>query len=143
MTASTVGFKTYLVSFLAVSLFSCTTIAPYNEKAYENATSMKAESLNVISNGTDDYNDHSSEIKALKLDMSKAAEFANGLKNNVIVTKMYAMFMNEDNKGSLYGVLEKWREKKNLDRAYVKEMERKIGQQFDQLIDLEQGKFKN
>ena len=89
------------------------TIAPYNEKSYENATLAKAEALNVIEKSNENYGSHEKEVNALKLDMSKAAEFAKGIPNNTIIINMYAIIMRDDKTdlGSLYGVIRLWKEK--------------------------------
>jgi hypothetical protein len=131
------------VIYVAV-LCGCTTIAGYNEKAYENATSAKAEALTLIAKSNQSYTSHEPEVNALKLDMSKAAEFAKGIPKNDTVVRMYAIIMREDKSdlGSLYGVLTRWKEKSTLRPAYIQEISPKIGEEFDQLIQLEQVKNK-
>jgi hypothetical protein len=131
------------VIYVAV-LCGCTTIAAYNEKAYENATSAKAEALTLIAKSNQSYASHEQEVSALKLDMSKADEFAKGIPKNDAVVNMYAIIMREDKNdlGSLYGVLTLWKEKNTLHSAFTQEITTKIGEEFDQLIQLEQGKNK-
>jgi hypothetical protein len=133
-----------LTTLLTATLCGCMTIAPYNEKSYENATSAKAEALNVLEKSNENYISHEPEVNALKLDMSKAAEFAKGIPNNSTVVGMYAIIMRDDKNdfGSLYGVLTLWKDKRTLHPAFVKEVTAKMGEEFDQLIQLEQGKNK-
>jgi hypothetical protein len=127
---------------LAAMLSSCST-AVYNEKAYENVTSLKAEAVSLIDKGTEDYATHTSDVTSLKLATSKAAEFAKGLPNNKFVIDEYAIIMNPANSGSLYGVIALWSRQGKLDQAYVDQMKTKIGEQFDQIVQTEQGKLKN
>jgi hypothetical protein len=134
----------FLTALYVAAFCGCTTIAPYNEKSYENATSAKAEALNVVEKSNENYGLHEQEVNALKLDMSKAAEFAKGIPNNSTVVSMYAIIMRDDKNdlGSLYGVLALWKEKRTLHAAFTKEIATKLGEEFDQLIQLEQGKNK-
>jgi hypothetical protein len=136
--------KSSIAVIYVVALCGCTTIAAYNEKAYENATSAKAEALTLIGESNQSYTSHEQEVNALKLEMSKAAEFAKGIPKNEAVVGMYAIIMREDKNdlGSLYGVLTLWKEKNTLHTAYIQEITTKIGEEFDQLIQLEQGKNK-
>jgi hypothetical protein len=136
--------KLSVPAIYAAALCGCTTIAAYDEKAYENATSAKAEALTLVGKSNQSYTSHEQEVNALKLDMSKAAEFAKGIPKNDAVVGMYAIIMRDDKNdlGSLYGVLTLWKEKNTLHAAFTQEITTKIGEEFDQLIQLEQGKNK-
>jgi hypothetical protein len=82
--------KISLTAIYVAALCGCTTIAAYNEKAYENATSAKAEALTLLVKSNQSYTFYEQEVNALKLDMSKAAEFAKGIPKNDAVVGMYA-----------------------------------------------------
>jgi hypothetical protein len=136
--------STLVLIVFGVSLSACSSIAAYNEKAYENATSAKAEALNIIGKSTEDYNAHKAEIENVKLDVIKAYEFAKGIPKNDAVVKSYEIIINKDGNspGSLFGVISFWKTKGKFSSYYVSEISTKLGKQFDQIISLEQHKNK-
>jgi hypothetical protein len=122
-------------------LAACATISPYNEKAYENATSLKAETITLLGKAGDDYALHQKDVDTLELDASKANEFAKGLSQNTIIVEQYAIVLNE-NGGLLYGALKQWKAKHHLNEIEIREFSAQLGKEFDQIIALEQGKNK-
>jgi hypothetical protein len=123
-------------------VLGCTHISPYNEMSYQFATSTKAEALNIISKATEPYSKHQAEVAALQLDMQKAYEYAHGLPKNEIISKMW-MVVNSETEYSLGGFLQEWKTKSVLDEQYVAQKKIEIGEQFDQIIELESGKNKS
>ena len=129
------------VIVIAATLAACATISPYNEKAYENATSVKAEAIKLLGKANEPYSTHQKDIDTLELDASKANEFAKGLSQNTDIVKQYAIILNQDG-GLLYGALKKWKTKDRLSDVEIAEFSAQLGKQFDQVIGLEQGKNK-
>lgn len=125
----------------AIELTACASISPYNEKAYENATSLKAESLTLLGKAGDDYSLHQKDVDTLELDANKANEYAKGLSQNTLVVEQYAIVLNEHG-GLLYGALNKWKAKRRLNEIEISEFSTQLGKEFDQIIALEQGKNK-
>ena len=63
-------------------LASCTTISPFNQKAYEQATSLKVEALALMDKAITPYATQKQSVDALKLNMEKAYEYVKGLPQN-------------------------------------------------------------
>ena len=143
-------FLVLLVSApLIFFLNGCPTIAPYSQKSYENATTIKAEALNLLSKASnEDYDANKSKVDALKLDVEKAYEYANGIPKNERISQMWALLMNENRKGTLFEVLDLWKEMHKLDPVFLYGIPEKnipgikdqIAREFDQIIGLESGK---
>lgn len=131
-----------VVSILMATISACSSlIAPYNQAAYEQATSIKAESLVLMSKGTEPYNQHAQAAAALMLDVDKAYEYAAGRPTNEISAEQWAKIRDPD-KNLLGGFLKRWKEQGRLSSAFVKEAKLQVAKAFDQIIELESGKNK-
>jgi hypothetical protein len=113
----------------------------YSQTAYEQATSVKAESLALMEKATEPYSQHAQEVAALLLAVDKAYEYAKGRPKNEISTEQWAK-IKDPNSNLLGGFLKRWKEKGQLNSTFVKEAEAQIAQAFDQIIELESGKNK-
>jgi hypothetical protein len=134
--------KAGLAIVAACSLVAClTTISPYSEVAYQQATAVKAEAMTVISNATAPYSGHEAEVKTLELDVEKAYEYARGRPKNEISTKQWEI-IRDPNGHSLVGLLERWKREGTLGQGFVTEEKGVISDQLDTVIDLESGKPK-
>jgi len=132
---------TAIVLCSIIAITGCSTIALYNQKAYELETSVKAEALIVVAMGTEQFSSHVADVKALKLDTEKAYEYAKGIPKNEISTKQWEIILNPKG-GSLYGFLTLWEKNGKLSKEFVAEKDKQIGKQFDQIIELEENKPK-
>src|SRR5438876_1510185 len=56
----------------------CSTIATYDQVAYEHATNAKVDTLALMDKATSPYGDHIKDIEAVQLELAKAAEYDNG-----------------------------------------------------------------
>ena len=59
-------------------LAGCSTIATYDQVAYEKATDAKAEALALMDKATGSYSAHQQEIEAVSLTLNKAYEYDRG-----------------------------------------------------------------
>jgi hypothetical protein len=131
-----------VVSTLAAAASACSSlIAAYSQPAYEQATSIKAESLVLMSKATEPYSQHAQEVTALMLNVDKAYEYAKGRPNNEISTEQWEK-MKDTNSNLLGGFLRRWKEQGQLNPAFVREAGAQIAKAFDQIIELESGKNK-
>lgn len=131
-----------VVSILMATISACSSlIATYNQAAYEQATSTKAESLVLMSKGTEPYNQHAQAAAALMLDVDKAYEYAAGRPKNEISAEQWANIRDPD-KNLLGGFLKRWKKQGRLSSAFVKEAKLQVAKAFDQIIELESGKNK-
>jgi hypothetical protein len=124
-----------------VTVASCATIAPFSQVAYQQATSLKAESLALMSKAaTDSYDTHKSDVDALLLNVDRAYEFAKGRPKNEISARQWALL--KDPAGHLLGgFFTSWKARQP-GRAFVDEQAKIISDAFDVIIGLESGKVK-
>lgn len=124
-----------------ISFFSCTSISPYDYHSYENATSLKSETISLMERGTEEYSKHVDSINDLNLKIEIAYEYEKGKPKNSITTKMWEKL--KDPSGGLYGdFIKLWREQNTLGPDYVQAKKRIVEQSFDEIIKLESKKIK-
>jgi hypothetical protein len=128
----------YAVSFF---LLSCANISEFSQHAYQQAVDLKVESLDLISNADQPFEDYADEVNALKIELSKAIEFAKGRPDNEISTKQWEILVDE-NRNLLGGVLKRWEDEGSLSSMFVDEQKQIISDAFDKIIGLESGKIK-
>jgi hypothetical protein len=129
----------YLSLALAATLAACSTISPFNQQAYQQATELKAESLVLMSKATEPYSNHLKEIQAVQVSLEKNYEYAKGRPLNQISTEQWMILKNPEGH-SLGGFLVLWGKRKTLNDLFVQEAKKSIAGQFDQVIELESGK---
>jgi hypothetical protein len=128
---------TSLVFFAA-----CSTISPFNQKAYEQATSLKVDALSVMDKATAPFATQKQSVDALKLNLEKAYEYANGLPQNTETTQQWAI-IKDPSRNSLGGFLKRWEEKSKLSTPFIQEAKGIVSDGFDAVIELESGKRKS
>jgi hypothetical protein len=141
LTADTKRFLSVgLEAFAAcVLLAACSLIAPYDQAAYDKATSTKAEALALMEKATGSYSSHQKEIEEVSLNIDKAYEYDRGRASNVETIKQWELL--RDPNGHLFGgFLRRWHERDSLNQDYVKEKKPDVADAFDQIIGLERGK---
>jgi len=58
-----------------ILFFSCSTISKFDQYAYTQATSIKVDALNVMSLATEDYIQHTEEVKKVQTQIQKIYEY--------------------------------------------------------------------
>ncbi len=116
-------------------------IAPFNETAYEQAVSLKVESLALMDKATHSFANHQTEVEGLIVNLNKAYEFAKGRPRNEISTRMWEILKDSD-RHLLGRFLERWRKEGTLSKGYVEEKKLQVADAFDKIIGLESGKLK-
>jgi hypothetical protein len=124
---------------LVVLLAACRTASPYDARAYEYATSTKAEALRLIDKAGTPASRHRRAIDTLRLNLDRAYEFSRGLPKNDEATAQWAILRDPDGH-SLGGFITRWQRDGRLDPAFVAEAKRLVAAGFDELIALESGK---
>jgi hypothetical protein len=130
-----------ILIIIGVVCLACATISPYSETAYQQATSLKVDSLALMAKATEPYAQRQAEVEALRLKIDKAYEYAKGLPNNAITTRQWEILKDPD-RHLLGGFLELWRIKSTLSATYIADKQIQVGSAFDQIIGLESGKIK-
>lgn len=134
-------YRPIAYQFLFLLILSCTSISFYSEKAYEQATSLKVESLAVVDLATEDISDHQSEVGELKMKLLKAYEYAKGRPRNEISAAQWQKLI-DPNRNLLGGFLKRWEEQSKLSKVFVEEAKALVSDAFDTIIDLESGKIR-
>ena len=128
------------VPALVLVLSACSTIAPYDQAAYEHATSAKAEALLLMDKATTAYSQNTDKIDAVILDLNKAYEYDKGRARNQLTVKLWMDLLSPDD---LFGAfIAKWKSKGQLHPGYIEVKKKDVEDAFDQIIQLEQGKQK-
>ena len=131
-----------LPPLLACLLISaCSTIATFDQVAYDKATGAKAEALALMDKATDSYSAHVKEIEAVSLTIDKAYEYDRGRTLNAITVQQWQILRDPD-RNLFGGFLRRWREKGSLRPDYIAEKKPDIAEAFDQITGLEIGKRK-
>lgn len=129
-----------LLVIAATTLGACSpTISEFNARAYEQATSLKVESLALMERGTEPYTEHVSAVDELRTELRKAHEFAQGRPNNEISARQWEILIDPD-RDLLGGFLRDWEEQSSFSEVFVEEKKTQIARAFDTIIELESGK---
>lgn len=133
-----------LLALVTATLAACgPTISKFNATAYEQATSLKVESLALMEEATQPYDEHASEVRALQRRLRKAHEFADGRPNNKISAQQWETLIDTTETGNLLGgFLKRWENDSSLNKEFVKEKKEQVEKAFDTIIQLESGKMK-
>ena len=116
-------------------------IAPYRPEAYDKATSLKVEALNLMDKATEPYAQHQAAAETLRLNLEKAYEDAKGIPKNELAAQMWEILKNP-NGNLLGGFLAMWQKKSVLKKPFIDEKKAQVGDAFDKIIALEIGKSK-
>ncbi|HNY70023.1 MAG TPA: hypothetical protein PKH14_04475 [Syntrophorhabdus sp.] len=114
-------------------------IGPYSPTAYQNATSLKAETLAVMDRATLPYPDNELSIQELMVKIDAAYEYVNGIPSNSISAQQWMLLKKPD--GNLLGkFFHRWKEKGVLSQEYITEFKGLVSDAFDEIICLEANK---
>jgi hypothetical protein len=68
-------FHLSIYLFFTILFFSCSTISKFDQYAYTQATSIKVDALNLMSLATDEYTNHTEEVKKMQTEIQKIYEY--------------------------------------------------------------------
>ena len=132
----------FVVSLIISLIFlSCSSISPFNQRAYEQATELKVEALSLMDKAVYPFADFRSEVQTFRLNVEKAYEYAKGLPKNEITAKQWEI-LKDPNRKSVGGFLKRWEEKSKLSEVFIREAKTQVADSFDMIIELESGKRK-
>jgi hypothetical protein len=130
------------VVFLLMAASCDPLIATYNVKAYENATSLKAEASIVMKKATEPFSDHEEAVGDLMLGVEQAYEYVNGIPKNSDSAAQWRIVKDPDQQ-LLGGFMKRWEAEGTLGAAFIKNhWEDNVGPAFDEIIKLENGKLR-
>lgn len=129
------------IILLSALACACVALPGYDQKAYENATSLKAHTLALVekSGEADSYANNRENIDDLLVNLSAAFEYANGIEHNNESAKNWRNLIGDES-SLVNGWLETWRQQEQITQAGVAENSILIGEAFDTIICLEANK---
>jgi hypothetical protein len=130
-----------LFPFLFLFLLGCAPVSDFNQLAYQQSVSIKSNALTLISRAVENYTDHQSEIDSLKLSVENAYQYSKTIPNNVETIAQWEI-IRDPNRSSLFGLLERWKNKTTLSDTFISEVKILIASDFNEIIDLENNKRK-
>src|ERR1035437_4802105 len=130
-----------LFPFLFLSLFGCAPVSDFNQVALDQSLSIKTDALNLISKANEDYTSHQSEIDSLKTSVEDAYQYSKTIPNNKETISQWEIIM-DPNRSSLFGLLERWKNKDRLSNNFISEVKILIASNFNTIIDFENNKRK-
>jgi hypothetical protein len=125
---------------LALLLCACTPlISPYDHTAYQNATSLKAETLALADKAVEPFGKHEARVDTLLLQVEKAYEYSKGLPGNSVASTQWEII--KDPGGNLLGgLVATWKEQGRVSKTYASEKKGQLARAFDYVICLEMNK---
>ena len=119
----------------------CRSIAPYSQRAYEQAPSLKVEALALMERATAPYDEHEAAVEDLQTKVEKAYEYARNLPHNELTTRQWEILKSPE-RNLLGGFLALWREKGTLSPIFIREARSLVADAFDTISGLESGKIR-
>src|SRR5437762_13470137 len=133
--------KSYAIALSCLFLAAgCSTIATYDQVAYEHATNAKVDTLALMDKATTPYGNHIKDIEALQLELAKAAEYDNGRPLNRYTIALWQTLRSDT--GILNRFLVIWKKSGTLNSAFIDDKKAHVAREFDDIIQLESGKIK-
>ena len=132
--------KKITVILLLLFLTACAPlIGPYSPTAYQNATSLKPQTLALMDKAKEAYAKHQTEVEVLVVELKKAHEYVKGVPSNSISARQWEILIKED--GDLFGkFVKRWKERSTLSSAFITEFKGLVSDAFDEIICLEANK---
>jgi hypothetical protein len=130
-----------LTMFSTIGIFSCNTIAHFDQVAYTQITSVESDALSLMDKAIEDYSTHKQEIDDISNKIQKAYLYDKNRPKNKITEEMWDLII--DPNGNLYGgFLARWKAEGKLSAAFIGEAKKKIQANFDRIAQLESKKIK-
>ena len=134
--------KSFIKLLIPLYVIACTPqISQFSPIAYEQATSLKVDSLVLIGKATESYANHEEEISELMNRVEKSYEFAKGRPHNEYSTKQWEI-LKDPNRNLLGGFIKRWKTQGKLSPIFINEAKRLISDAYDTIIGLESKKIK-
>lgn len=132
--------KYYFVILLLLA--ACSNLSAfYSQHAYQQAVTLKVESLRLMEHATKPYKKYAKQVSLLQKKLQIAYQYALGRPNNETTARMWKILISPDH-NLLGGFLARWKEKGTLSKVFIKENKKIIAEAFNDIIELESGKIK-
>ena len=115
-------------------------MSPFSQRAYQYATELKVDSLELMERAESPFEDNEKEIEKLSTELQKAFEFAKGRPNNEHSTRQWELLLSPG-ESLLGGFLARWESEGSLSYPFISESRKIVSDAFDSVIGLESGKL--
>lgn len=132
---------TALLTFVLVTLVFNGCMTKFDHIAFNQAASLRVESLMLMDKAVESYSQFENDIDALMGKVEQAYEYALSKPKNEISAKQWEILKNPK-QNLLGGFMKRWKEKNRLGPVYIEESKKVIADAFDTIIDLEKEKRK-
>ncbi|WP_231743009.1 hypothetical protein [Winogradskyella endarachnes] len=131
------------IAIVAMVFVSCQSLktAVFDQYSYQQAISIKVESLNLMDEAVNDYLAHETEVRTLQLDLQKMVEYEKNKPDNEVSYTMWKTITNEE-RNLLAGFLKRWKEKDQLSQVFIDEAKVQVSEALDLIIKYEGQKNK-
>lgn len=138
------GMRWRMLSLVVVlTVWSCaSSIAVFNQRAYENATTLKAEAYALMDKASEPFADHADEVQAFMTLVDAAYEYAKGIPKNELSANQWRILKDPDG-NLLGGFFRLWKKKETLLKADRDAIRKNVMDGFDTIIELEAAKINN
>ena len=131
----------FILLIMFLSVVGCSPVSEFNQAALDKTISVKTDAINLISKANENYTSHQSEIDSLKLNVENAYQYSKTIPNNVETISQWEI-IRDPNRSSLFGLLERWKNKNTLSDTFISEVKILIASDFNTIIDFENNKRK-
>ncbi|RED45515.1 hypothetical protein DFQ10_102388 [Winogradskyella eximia] len=131
------------IAVLTLFLMSCESIktAVFDQYAYQEAISIKVESLNLMDEAVASYSEHEDDVQTLLLDLQKILEYEKNKPNNEVSFAMWQVVTDKE-RNLLAGFLERWKVDSQLSKVFIGEAKGQVTEALDLIIKYEANKNK-
>jgi len=131
------------IAVLTLFLMSCESIktAVFDQYAYQEAISIKVESLNLMDEAVASYSEHEDDVQTLLLDLQKILEYEKNKPNNEVSFAMWQVVTDKE-RNLLAGFLERWKVDSQLSNVFIDEAKGQVTEALDLIIKYEANKNK-
>ena len=128
------------VALLVVALWGCASmIAVFDQHAYENAATLKAHAMVLISHANEPYEERAEEIEFFMREVDAAYEYVAGIPKNEDSAAQWNLLRGN---GLLRGFFELWKSQGTLAPGDIEATQENVSDAFDQIIRLEAAKIR-
>nr|WP_321224414.1 hypothetical protein [uncultured Psychroserpens sp.] len=130
--------KCLVLVVLGVFFIGCQSLktAIFDQYSYQQAISLKVESLNLMDEATQSYNTYEVEVEELMLELQKMVEYEKNKPNNEVSYAMWNLIANKD-KNLLAGFFKRWQADDQLSSSFTQEAKLQIAEALDLIIKYE------
>ena len=110
-------------------------VAVYDQEAYKQAVALRVESLALMDKAVEPYSNHEASVDALLVNLEKAYQYDRGRPGNEAVTRQWEI-LKDPNHRLLGYFLQRWKDEKQLRKAYVDGQKKNVSLAYDEIISL-------